>query len=256
MQSKQVSALIFSAAAVLAGASACSSSDTTIAADASSPDSPSGSLPFDAGPDGASPATDSPSAAAEASPSPAQDVTSPGDSGGDGPGDEAQVEGASDAGVGTDASAQADVFSAQPDATVDVAAAVPPDATADVAAALTPDATPDAAVVDAARDASSGPAVSEGGLDACGIDANVPDVPIGDAGATTVGCVTCVNTNCAALAAACTTSCACPTELGALLACVATGQALFTCIQVTPGSATVTALATCGALACSRACGL
>jgi hypothetical protein len=81
-------------------------------------------------------------------------------------------------------------------------------------------------------------AVEAGPMDtgsmACMVDADltmimVPDASIGDSGATTEGCYSCLNTTCSAQIAACNADCACKTEIINFLGCIGAGGTLITC---------------------------
>jgi hypothetical protein len=114
-----------------------------------------------------------------------------------------------------------------------------PDVTADHYEAAAPEAAAETGSMDA-------------GPEACAVDANmaslmVPDASLGDAGATTSGCLTCIQTNCSSGVTACSADCACDTAVVGLLGCVASGASLVTCGTplLTGGDPTETALLSC-----------
>jgi hypothetical protein len=112
-----------------------------------------------------------------------------------------------------------------------------------------------AALADSTVTDAGGPA-TDTGVNPCAFDGNVPDVPIGDAGATTVGCTTCIYASCGPQAAACTASCACATQLASLLLCASGGQSALTCLATIPGSVPLTELVLCTSTACAASCGI
>jgi hypothetical protein len=87
----------------------------------------------------------------------------------------------------------------------------------------------EAAAAEAAADTSP---PQDTGSDACAIDASltsIPDAAIGDAGATTEGCFSCIEANCGSDLAACNADCTCKTDVATLIGCIASGASAVTC---------------------------
>jgi hypothetical protein len=104
----------------------------------------------------------------------------------------------------------------------------------------------------AAAEAAAETGTMDAAPEACAVDANlaslmVPDASIGDAGATTSGCLSCIQANCSSGVTACSADCACDTAVVGLLGCVASGESVVTCGEplLTGGDATETALLAC-----------
>jgi hypothetical protein len=112
------------------------------------------------------------------------------------------------------------------------------------------------AIADSGLETSADVSVADVAGDVCILDANVPDAPLGDAGATTGSCIACLNTSCGPPLTACTSDCACPGQVATLFTCLSGGGLLVTCLAATPAGP-ATALAACAAnSSCLTPCGL
>jgi hypothetical protein len=95
-----------------------------------------------------------------------------------------------------------------------------------------PDVTTDHVAEAATPEAASEAAPQDTGSDACAIDASLSDIPdaaIGDAGATTETCFSCIQTNCGSELTACNADCTCKTDVATLITCIASGAGAETC---------------------------
>jgi hypothetical protein len=119
------------------------------------------------------------------------------------------------------------------------------DVTTDRASEGTPEAASEAALVeDAAETAPPQDAT-------CAVDADIatlsaPDAALGDTGASTGGCFSCIQSRCSVELVACDSTCACKTEVVAFLACIASGGDATTCgIPLVIGGSSGLPLAKC-----------
>jgi hypothetical protein len=148
----------------------------------------------------------------------------------------------------TSGSDQADAGAA--DAAGDQATAVAPEA-ATPEAALEATAAEATAAEATAAEAASPEAASEDAT--CAVDADIatlaiPDAAIGDTGASTGGCLSCIQSGCSAEVAACDSDCTCKVDVVAFLACIALGGGVTTCgLPLVSGSSTGLPLAQCAA---------
>jgi len=91
------------------------------------------------------------------------------------------------------------------------------------------DATPEAAKEAAAE---TGP--QDAAPEACAVDADlsslqVPDASIGDSGATTAECYSCIETTCSSQLTTCNGDCTCKTDIITFITCVGGGGQILTC---------------------------
>jgi hypothetical protein len=144
----------------------------------------------------------------------------------------------------TSGSSPADAATA--DATADQATAVGPEAASPEAPGEAT--SPEAASPEAAPEAASGAPPEDA---SCALDANIatlsiPDAAIGDTGASTGGCLSCIQSRCGAEVAACDSDCTCKADVVAFLACVALGGSVTTCgLPLVSGSSAGFPLAQC-----------
>ncbi|MEO7113408.1 MAG: hypothetical protein ABI183_23415, partial [Polyangiaceae bacterium] len=85
----------------------------------------------------------------------------------------------------------------------------------------------------------------------------LPEVALGDAGATTSTCVACMKEDCAGDITQCNKDCVCKDGVDDALNCVATAGGLsVSCLTGLQGNTNATNLGTCIYLACKNECGL
>jgi hypothetical protein len=87
---------------------------------------------------------------------------------------------------------------------------------------------------EAAKEAAAETGPADAGPDACTVDADlstlqVPDASIGDSGATTAECYSCIETTCSTQLTACNGDCTCKTDIVQFIACVGGGGQILTC---------------------------
>ncbi|MCL2449032.1 MAG: hypothetical protein FWD17_08805, partial [Polyangiaceae bacterium] len=134
----------------------------------------------------------------------------------------------------------------------DTSSSVPPDGSggpSDAAGGESRDGSADATLdAIAPGDASPTQGADAAGLifDASGLpfDASVPNVPLGDGGATVDTCLGCITSSCSAEVSACILDPACVAEVGALQACLNGGQSLSACGAQADAGPALTAIAT------------